>query len=292
MRNEITAFLNHAAFERGLSKNTRQSYKNDLGRFAEFLSETTPASITTPDIIAFQEHGKNAGLSSATLARRLAAVKVFLTWLRSENRIPLNPAASLASPRRTRLLPHVIGEKQVGEMLDLCTDATSVLTRDRAILELFYACGLRASELSALTLDCLRFEEGLVRCNGKGGKTRLVPLGLSAENAIKKYLAEARPGLRPVKDEKRVFIGPRGRGMTRQLLWKLVKDSAIAAGADPDASPHWLRHSFATHILSRGASVRVVQELLGHSDIGTTQIYTHIDKSRLKSTHTQFHPRA
>jgi len=292
---EIQSFLNHAAFERGLAKNTCESYKHDLASFYEFTGPERGAdlkNISTQDITAFMESGKNAGLSPATLARRLAALKMFFTWLRNANRIPRNPAATLSSPRRARRLPHVLGEKQVRDIIGSPQTGTPLGLRDRAVLELFYACGLRVSELAALTTECLRFGEGLVRCDGKGGKTRLVPIGNAAESAVKKYLSGARQGLHPATGEKRVFIGPRGKGMSRQALWKLVKQSAIAAGANPAASPHWLRHSFATHILEHGASVRVVQELLGHADIGTTQIYTHVDKSRLRTTHSSFHPRA
>ena len=295
MKAEIRNFISRAAFELGLSENTRLSYESDLERFREFAGPARSAgleSISADDILAFVEHGRKEGLAPATLARRLATLKVFFKWLRAEKLVRRDPAAMLKSPRRARLLPHTVGEKQVRGMLATPQTATPQGLRDRAVLELFYACGLRVSELSGLTLDCLRFGEGLVRCEGKGGKTRLIPVGNAAESAIRKYLSEARPGLRPAENEQRVFIGPRGRGMTRQSLWKLVKDSAVAAGADPETSPHWLRHSFATHILSRGASVRVVQELLGHSDIGTTQIYTHVDKSRIRATHSSFHPRA
>ena len=302
MLREIAEFLSAASFERGLAKNTCQAYESDLKRFAEFLDERAErggrapdppaARVASDDIIAFQEAGKAASLSPATLSRRLVSLRVFFSWLKAEGAVQRDPAAMLAPPRRARVLPHVLSEKQARAMLEAPSADTPSGVRDRAILELFYACGLRASELAALTLDALRFDEGLVRCKGKGGKTRLVPIGSAAEDAVKTYLAKSRPRLDPAPGELRLFIGPRGRGMTRQALWKLVKDSAIASGASSDVSPHWLRHSFATHILARGASIRVVQEMLGHADIGTTQIYTHIDKPRLRAIHTQFHPRA
>lgn len=300
MPQEISQFIDMLAFERGLSEKTRSAYESDLTQFARFLvrcggphaAGPSFRDATADQILGFQEEGRQAGLAESTLARRLVAVKVFFAHLRAEGLVPLDVAAPISAGRRSRTLPHVIGEPEVARLLAAPSADTRDGIRDRAILELFYACGLRVSELAELPLDALRFDEALVRCRGKGGKVRIVPLGASAEAALKRYLAEARPKYRPDSAETAVFLNPRGAGISRIGVWGIVKRNACKAGLGEAVSPHWLRHSFATHLLEHGPPIRAIQEMLGHADIGTTQIYTHVDARRLHGAHAQFHPRA
>ncbi len=296
MTSPINLFIDALAFERGLSTHTRTAYASDLTRFAAFLEACgrrfEPANVTTNDILAFQEAGRQAGLSDATLARRLVAIKGFFAYLRAENAIPADVAQAVSARRRGRSLPHVLSPKQAATLMAAPAADTRDGLRDRAILELFYACGLRVSELAGLPLDALRFDEALVRCMGKGARVRLVPLGATAEAALQRYLAEARPHYAPAAAEPHVFLNARGRRLTRAGIWGMLKRHAKSAGLGDAVSPHWLRHSFATHLLENGAPIRSIQEMLGHADIGTTQIYTHVDRSRLRGIHERFHPRA
>ena len=300
MSQEISQFIDFLAFERGLADKTRSAYESDLTQFARFLVRCGVAQdgrpsfreTTADHILGFQEEGRQAGLAESTLARRLVAVKVFFAYLRAEDLVSVDVAAPISAGRRSRTLPHVIGEAEVARLLAAPSADTRDGLRDRAILELFYASGLRVSELAELTRDSLRFEEALVRCRGKGSKVRVVPLGASAEAALKRYLAESRPKYRPAPLEPAVFLNPRGAGLSRVGVWGIVKRNACKAGLGEAISPHWLRHSFATHLLANGAPIRAIQEMLGHADIGTTQIYTHVDARRLHGVHAQFHPRA
>ncbi|MGI5869765.1 MAG: tyrosine recombinase [Kiritimatiellia bacterium] len=300
MSPEISQFIDFLAFERGLADKTRSAYESDLTQFARFLVDCGVEEggrpsfrrATSDHILGFQEEGRQAGLADSTLARRLVAIKVFFAYLRAEGLVPVDVAAPIAAGRRSRILPHALSEADVARLLAAPSDDTRDGLRDRAILELFYACGLRVSELAELALDALRFEEALVRCRGKGAKVRVVPLGASAEAALKRYLAESRPAYRPAAAEAAVFLNPRGAALTRAGVWGIVKRNAAKAGLAEAVSPHWLRHSFATHLLANGAPIRAIQEMLGHADIGTTQIYTHLDARRLHGAHAQFHPRA
>lgn len=300
MTSEISQFIDFLAFERGLSEHTRSAYESDLSQFAAYLvkrggphaSRPSYREVATDDILAFQEAGGKRGFADSTQARRLVAIKVFFAYLRSENMIPVDVADPITAGRRGRTLPHVLSESAVVRLLEAPSDATRDGKRDRAILELFYASGLRVSELSELKLDALRFDEALVRCFGKGSKVRLVPLGSSAEAAVKRYLEESRPKYNPDPGDATVFLNRSGGGFSREGIWSLVKRYSKKAGLGDAVSPHWLRHSFATHMLGNGAPVRVIQEMLGHADIGTTQIYTHVDSGRLRGVHRQFHPRA
>ena len=298
---KISQFIDFLAFERGLSEHTRSAYESDLSQFISFLvtkvrgphvSGASFREVTTDDILSFQEEGRRVGLADATRARRLVAIKVFFSYLRSENQIPVDVADPITLGRYGRNLPHVISEDGVEKLLNAPPEGLRDGLRDRAILELFYACGLRVSELAELPLDALRFDEALVRCLGKGSKVRLVPLGSRAEAAVKRYLAEARPKYNPDPSEQAVFLNRYGNGFSREGIWAIVKRQAKRAGIGDAVSPHWLRHSFATHLLGHGAPVRIIQEMLGHADIGTTQIYTHVDSERLRSVHSEFHPRA
>ena len=291
----VRSFLGFLAYERGLSPRTRAAYRNDLAALARFLrpdgAEPDWGAVRGPDIVRFLGRCRADGLAEATRARRLVAIKGFFAHLRAEGRIAADPAAAVAQPRRSRVLPHALPPEATERFFAPATGDARESIRDRAILELLYGCGLRASELSQMPLDAVRFEEALVRVLGKGSKVRLVPLGAKAEAALRAYLADSRPKFDPAPGEPRLFLGRGGRGLSRQSVWKIVKARAVEAGLPPDVSPHWLRHTFATHLLANDAPVRAIQEMLGHADIGTTQIYTHVDAGRLASVVKRFHPR-
>jgi len=292
----ISPFIDYLAFERGLAKHTRAAYASDLVRFTDFLARRhhclDASAVTTDDILSFQEAEKQAGMADSTLARRLVSIKGFFAYLRAENIITVNVAHAIGARRQGRTLPHVLSQSQVEALLNAPSSTTRDGIRDRAILELFYASGLRVSELAGLPLDGLRFDEALVRCFGKGSKMRLVPMGATAEAALKHYLAASRPKYVPCPGEQHVFLNPRGGGLSRVGVWGILKRHARQAGLGDDVSPHWLRHSFATHMLGNGAPIRIIQEMLGHANIGTTQIYTHVDSARLHDIHERFHPRS
>jgi len=312
----VADWLGFLAYERGLSPRTRRAYADDLRALARHLGAPEDAwpdwtAVGTPQLLGFLEAMRREGMSESTRARRLVAVKGFFAHLRSEEKIASDPAAALVQARRTRVLPHALPQAAVGGMLDEADAAASGggtaetdardpagasrarrdALRDAAILELLYGCGLRVSELAGLPLDAVRFDEALVRVRGKGSKERLVPLGGRAEEALRAYLRDARPLYRPAPGEPRLFLNRFGRGLTRTTVWTLVKRHAARAGLPAGTSPHWMRHSFATHLMGNGAPVRVIQEMLGHADVGTTQIYTHVDAGRLSSVVRSFHPR-
>lgn len=281
--------------ERGLSENTRAAYGADLAAFAAFLAGKNMHSlndVTRDMIVDYLLAGRESGLSVNTLSRRLVALKVFFRFLHGEGMLARDITEAMDSPRLWRTLPGVLSTTQVERLLRAPDGDTAQAFRDRAIIETMYAAGLRVSELAALRLEDLHFDEGYLRCTGKGRKTRIVPVGSKALNALRCYIDEARPALLKDDRERRVFITRRGTGFSRQGLWKLIKQYALVCGIDAAVSPHTLRHSFASHLLANGAPLRVIQEMLGHADISTTQIYTHVDRQRLQQVHARFHPRA
>ncbi len=292
----VSSWLGGLAWERGLSASTREAYARDVRTLASFLSERRGAvewgRVSPSDISEFLDSEARHGLGVATRARRLAAVRSFFAWLRDEGRIAADPAVSVALPKRRRVLPHVISADAAARLMDAPSPDTPEGVRDRAILELLYGCGLRESEVATLPIDAIRFHEGMVRVRGKGGKDRFVPLGSRAEAAVRAWLGPMRDSFRPAPGEPRVFVDRKGRPLSRAAVWGAVKRHVRAAGLPKEVSPHWLRHSFATHLLAGGAPIRVIQELLGHADIGTTQIYTHVDAERLASVVKSFHPRS
>jgi integrase/recombinase XerD len=239
---------------------------------------------------------KERGLGVNSISRRLVAIKVFFGYLRQEGMLARNVTSAMDSPRLWKVLPGVLSLKEVERLLELpgapaARDGRYAL-RDRALLELMYATGLRVSEAAGLGLDDLHFDVGYLSCTGKGNKSRVVPFGSQAREHVTRYLREARPLFTADKAERHVFLTYRGGAFTRNGVWKLVRARAAAAGIRKTVSPHTLRHSFASHLLANGAPLRVIQEMLGHADIATTQIYTHVDEGRLKSVHARFHPRA
>ena len=290
----IPGFLDYLAVECGLSDNTVAAYRSDLLKFAGFLREQYVFRldrITTERILEYLQSLKEGGLNVNSIARNLAAIRMFFRFLWTEGHAPKDLTSTLQSPRLWRYIPDTLNESEVTELLTAPDTDTLLGTRDRALLEVLYATGARASEVSGLTLDGLNLDFGFVRCYGKGRKERLVPLGEPARDALAEYLDAARPALLGSRASDYVFVGRSSPHVTRCTVWRIVRKYTQQAGIAKKVSPHTLRHSFATHLLAHGADLRVVQMLLGHANITTTQIYTHVDRSRLKKVHKQFHPR-
>ncbi len=292
---QVRQFLDYLASECGLSHNTIQAYRHDLTDFVLYLHEKQcPGfqSVTADTVLAHMVRLKEKGLSTNSVARALVTIRMLFRFLWAEGKIPENATSLLESPKLARHLPEVMTEREVTALL-AAPDATRTRgLRDRAILELLYATGARVSEVSRMTLDSLHLELGYVRCLGKGSKERIVPVGEQAAAAIGEYLASARPVLLRGRNVEWLFPGARSAPLTRKAIWQILKKTALKAGIGRRISPHTLRHSFATHLLEHGADLRAIQEMLGHADIATTQLYTHMDRSRLKAVHRKFHPRA
>ena len=293
--NPIDAFLDYLTIECGLSVNTLQAYQRDLQRFADFASIREPEDwekVREDRIIDFLMAEKARGCAVATVSRALVAIRMFFRFVSSEGLLPRDVTEHLESPRLWMTLPEVLDRRAVDRLLtapDAALDRWPL--RDRAILEMLYATGARASEVADLTMASINREVGYVHCIGKGRKERIVPVGRQAIEALDAYLAKERPGL-DQQQNPHLFLTHTGRRMGRETIWRLVKKYVLRAGVSRRVSPHTLRHSFATHLLEGGADLRAVQEMLGHVDIGTTQIYTHVDPSRLKAIHKKYHPRA
>jgi integrase/recombinase XerD len=290
----IDAFLDAIWAERGLSRNTLDSYRYDLRNLAHYLRCSHASSLeaaSRDQMLAFLAQEVRGGRTARSLSRYLSGFRQYYRWLLREGRIATDPTALIESPKLGRGLPKVIDEEGVTRLLEAPDVSTPLGLRDRAMLETMYATGLRVSELVGLDLANLNLNQGVVRVLGKGSKERLVPLGEHALEWLKRYLAEGRSGLLKGRHSQAVFVTARGGGMSRQAFWHAIKRHAMAAGIRQNLSPHALRHSFATHLLNHGADLRVVQLLLGHSDLSTTQIYTHIAREGLKQLHRKHHPR-
>jgi integrase/recombinase XerD len=290
---EVRAFLLYLASERGLAENSIHAYRRDLEDMDDYF-RSQKQSILTADGDAFRLYLQNQtriGQSTKTVARRLAAIRVFLRFLEGEGHEKSDTLAQLERPKPERDLPKILSRAQVNQLIATPDPKSLLFARDVAILELLYASGLRASELCDLKLRDLNMSVGAVRVLGKGSKERIVPVGRAACEAIGRYLMECRPKLEKSPSE-RLFLSRTGKQFDRISLWMLVERYARKSGLLKKVGPHVLRHCFATHLIGGGADLRVVQELLGHSDIATTQIYTHVDQDRLKSVHKAFHPRA
>lgn len=295
MRALIERFADHLAMERGLSPNTLAAYGRDLSRFAGFLERRavdSPNAVKRSDIVDFLMAERERGLGVNSVSRSLVAIKVFFAFLQREGLLDRNVTEAMDSPRLWKVLPGVLSTKEVGSLLASPVGDGRAQVRDRAILELMYATGLRVSETVSLTLNDLHFDAGYLRCVGKGNKERVVPFGSAARRALERYLSESRPLFVRDAQPPQVFLTCRGRAFTRKGIWKLIRHHAVRAGIRKNVSPHTLRHSFASHMLANGAPLRVIQEMLGHADIATTQVYTHVDQSRLQAVHSRFHPRA
>jgi integrase/recombinase XerD len=291
----IDSYLDHLAVERGLAKRSVEAYGRDLSAFARGLVARrvrNPTAIRADDVRAHLVALEGRGLAARSQARALAAVRSYLRWVTREHRLSEDPTAGVHLRRPPGRLPRSLGHGEVGRIVTVTVPGGRRPQRDRALLELLYACGLRVSEATALPVHGLNLEAGFVTVLGKGNKERVVPLGQHAREAILEYLAGERPKLVRGRNAPHLFVRAGGRPISRQTVWKLVRTRARAAAVASGVSPHTLRHTFASHLLGGGADLRVVQALLGHADIGTTQIYTHVAPERLRAVHRRHHPRA
>jgi integrase/recombinase XerD len=288
------SYLDYLRSECHLSDNTVAAYGRDLRRFSDWLGRRSVQHLQITDLSNFVAHLCERKLAPASVARTIVAIKMFFRYLQLEGVLTDNKFELIGSQKLWQRVPEVLPPKLIDRFLRAPKPAAPFCRRDRAVLEMLYATGCRVSEISNLRLGDLHLKQHFCKCHGKGSKQRLVQLGDAAVNAVDEYLSRERPGLaarRPEQDDW-LFLSRGGRQMRREAIWELVKKYASLAGISPDVSPHTFRHSFATHLLAGGADLRQVQELLGHASITTTQIYTHVDQSRLKKIHRQFHPRA
>lgn len=293
MDSEIESFMRFLAVEKGLSEAYQLSVRRTLDSLAAWMRtrNTVIRDIGTDELAAFLSQRKKEGLAASSLRITTVHLKVFFRWLASRERLEMDPAEPLIAPRGEQSLPETLHAVDIEKLLDSIQTDAPLGRRDRAILELFYSSGLRLSELCKARLEMIDFEDGFVRITGKGNKTRIVRVGGKALDALNDYLKNERASLVRKKTSSHVFLSVRGGALTPDRVRQIVKERAAAAGIEQNVYPHLLRHSFATHLLEGGADLRVIQELLGHSDISTTQIYTHVDRERLKSVHRKFHPR-
>jgi len=296
MDEEIETFVRYLAVERGLSENYQLSTERSLGEFARWCAErkqiTRAQGVGLPLISEYLAERKRGGLSASSIKLIVVALKVFFRFATARGWVTKDPTDSLVLPRIERYLPETLNELQIEQLLESVDAKAPLGLRDRAMLELLYASGLRISELTGARLEHLNLEEGVVRVTGKGNKTRLVPVGRKACAALAAYLERERPQLVRPRTGSEVFLSVRGGRLTTVRIWQIVKAVARRSGLEANVYPHLLRHSFATHLLGNGADLRIIQEMLGHADISTTQVYTHVDQQRLKAVHHRFHPRA
>ena len=294
MQSEISSFLNYITVEQGLALNTQAAYRRDLEQFAKFLERRkVQLSLTSSELVqAFLAEIQDRKLNPRTVARVLVTLRNFFQFLVFDRDFPENPCLNVEGPKPMRTLPKVLSVTQVDELLSQPDLTMTYGLRDKAMLEVLYATGLRVSELTSLELQAVNSELGYVTCVGKGGKARVVPLGRSALSALEAYLRHSRLGLLKGKTSNWLFLNRHGERLTRQGFWKIIVNYGKKAQIEIPIKPHLLRHSFATHLLQRGADLRSVQMMLGHSDISTTQIYTHILKERLRGIYEKHHPRS
>lgn len=294
MQKFIDEFINFLAVERGLADNTLSAYKSDLAKYGQNLESAGILSINNikkDDITNFMYSQKQEGLSANSIGRSLSAIKMFHRFLVRERFSKEDPTNLVDSPKLWKTIPDALTLNEMEDMIKAATGRGWQVIRDKAILELFYASGMRVSELVNLKLENVNLEIGYIRCIGKGSKERIIPIGKSAQAAVEKYISQSRVKLLKDNANQTLFLSRLGKKISRQSVWKIIKFYAKKANIKKEIKPHTLRHTFATHLLEFGADLRSVQEMLGHSDISTTQIYTHIDRERLKSIHKQFHPR-
>ena len=296
MEQAIDSFIRFLAVERGLSQNYQLSTQRSLSEFARWCvtrkNIDNPRGVTLPVLTEYLAERKRTGLSASSIKLIVVALKIFFRFLAGKDAIERDPAEALALPRIERYLPETLNELQVEQLLEKIDTSALYGLRDRAMMELLYASGLRISELAGARLENFNFEERIVRVTGKGNKTRLVPVGRTACEALAAYLSAERPQLVKRSSGSEIFLSARGTKLTTARIWQIVKKHARRAGLEKNIYPHLLRHSFATHLLGNGADLRIIQEMLGHADISTTQVYTHVDQQRLKAVHRRFHPRA
>lgn len=296
LKHVLEDFFHFLQIERGLAENTLKSYRRDLEQYIQYIDKVSQKSscesIVRSDIIGFLHMLKDDGKSSSTIARCISSIRSFHQYLIREQIASHDPSLHIEIPRKHRELPDILSTTEIDQLLSI-KETTPLAIRNKAMLELIYATGLRVTELITLKVSDLHLTMGFVRCLGKGSKERIVPLGDLAKEAIENYLQHARGELvKRGNDENILFVNQHGRPLTRQGFWKILKKIARDNGLKKTITPHTLRHSFATHLLENGADLRSVQEMLGHADISTTQIYTHVTRSRLKDVYQSYHPRA
>jgi integrase/recombinase XerD len=294
LNQNLDQFLNYLVVEKGLSDNTLEAYGRDLARYVGFVADlgiSRPDDISAASVLEFLGSLKKAGLAPRSRARSLVSLRTFHKFLLTEGLADGNPAAQIAAPRSLASLPQTLAPDEVDRLLSVPQGAGELEMRDRAMLELLYATGLRVSELVGLKMSDLQLDAGYLTAFGKRSKQRIVPMGEAAREALTCYLRQGRHLLLKGRESSHVFLNRAGKGLTRQGFWKIIKKRALASGIRKNITPHTLRHSFATHLLENGADLRSVQTMLGHADISTTQIYTHVTRERLKKIHEQHHPR-
>ncbi len=291
----LKEYLVHIKLEKNLSQNTVVSYKNDINAFISFLKDLNindPSDITTDHLRGFFKTLKTIGLSGSSSARYFSSLKGFFLYLLKNKYIIKNPIEKITAPKISKRLPGVLNVSEIEKILSAPGITDKFGLRDKAILELLYACGTRVSELINLKISDLFFDDEIIRVFGKGSKERLIPVGSSAVRWVRTYLKKSRPLLmKKSKSENNLFLNSRGSKLSRMGIWKIIDRYVKEVGIEKDVHPHTFRHSFATHLLEGGADLRAVQEMLGHADISTTQIYTHVDRDYIKQIHKQYHPR-
>jgi integrase/recombinase XerD len=291
----LEPFCDHLALERGLSPRTVDAYRRDLERFAAYLitrSVRRPADVTATDLREFVYHLKDLGLQPSSIRRNVSALRTYFAYLLAEGIVVADPTDRVELPRAWRRLPDVLGRDDIARILDAPDPSDRLFWRDKALLEFAYASGVRVGELITVKSRDVDLQEGLALVFGKGSRERIVPLGRPALQALIVYLREIRPALARNRGEGAVFLNARGTPLTRMGVWKILRKHVDRAGITKRVTPHTLRHSFATHLLEGGADLASVQEMLGHADISTTQIYTHVEREYLRDVHRRFHPRA
>ena len=291
----IDEFVAYLALERNLADASIRAYLADVTAFIHALEKSgveQPGDIRRSDILDFLEASSEEGLETTTVARRLIAIKIFFRFLVHQRRIPADITDVMEGPRLSRILPGYLSVEEVEKLISACGRRDVLEQRNRTIIELLYATGVRVSELAGLMLENIRFDRNILIVIGKGDKQRIVPFGRPARRSLVKYLEQVRPQLDKSGATPAVFLSVRGHALTRARIWGIVRETARRAGIQRAIYPHMLRHSFASHLLKGGADLRVIQEMLGHADIATTQLYTHVDQDHLNSVHRRFHPRA
>ena len=291
----LEPFNDFLLLEQGASPRTHEAYGRDLARFATYAmarGAAAPTDVTARMLREYMYHLKDLGLAPASIRRNVSALRTYFKFLLGEGHVARDPSERLESPKRWRTLPEVLSVAEIDRLLASPTLDDPLVFRDRALLELAYGAGLRVSEWISIGVRDVMFDEGLVRVFGKGSKERLVPIGRRAIGALASYVRELRPRLEQGEGRGALFLNARGQSLTRMGAWKILQKYVTRAGIEKHVSPHTLRHSFATHLLEGGADLRAVQEMLGHADISTTQIYTHVDREYLRKVHRQYHPRA
>ncbi len=288
-------FIQYVSVEKGLAKNTLESYSRDLRSFCAYLKKNgieSMGQVTRAEIVGYLLSLQKSGKATSTLSRNLASIRSFCHYLFNEKAIAENPASDLESPKTVKKLPRIMTLNEIDLLLEQPDSLQLTGVRDKAMLEVIYATGIRVSELISLDVGDINLEAGFVRCTGKGSKERLIPLGSVAIRNVDRYLTESRPKLVRHNGEAALFVNQHGNRLTRQGFWKILKKYARQANITKEITPHTIRHSFATHLLENGADLRSVQEMLGHADIATTQIYTQVTKRKLKDVYEKTHPRA